>query len=205
MSAPPLLCAAVEVALNRYLGLERDALAACADMQGRVIELRTESPDASFFIEFHAGGVRVAPEPGRAADVRVGGRTSTLFRLAWTVAQGQDDGIPQGLTVDGDVELLHRFNRVLAGVGFDPEELAARFVGDAASHRLVDGLRGFAAWGRRSLGTLGLDTAEYLREETRDLARAADVEDWMLSVERLRDDVARFEARLRRAESRVRP
>lgn len=204
MSTSSLLCAAVEVALNRYLGLETSALEACAQMGGRTIELRTLAPDGSFFIEFHAGGVRVAPDSDRAADVAVSGRAATLMRLAWTLAQGQgDDGIPQGLQVEGDVELLHRFNRVLAGVGFDPEELAARFVGDAAGHRLVSGLRGLLSWGRRSAGTLGLDTAEYLREETRDLAHAADVEAWLTDVECLRDDVARFEARLRRAEARA--
>lgn len=204
MSAPALLCAAVEVALNRYLGLEADALEACAQMSGRTIELRTLAPDGSFFIEFHRGGVRVAPQGERAAEVVVSGRASTLMRLAWTLAQGQgDDGIPQGLQVDGDVELLHRFNRLLARVGFDPEELAARVVGDAAGHRLVGGLRSLLSWGRRSVGTLGLDTAEYLREETRDLAHAADVEAWLTDVERLRDDVARFEARLRRAEARA--
>jgi len=204
VSAPPLLCAAVEVALNRYLGLEQSALEACAALAGRAIELRTESPDWSFFVEFHGGGVRVAAELGRAADVRVSGRAATLMRLAWSVTQGDgDQRIPQGLQVDGDVELLLRFNRILAAVGFDPEELAARFVGDAAGHRLVEGLRTLSDWGRRSLATLSLDTAEYLREETRDLARAADVEEWALAVETLRDDVARFEARLRRIETRV--
>lgn len=204
MSAPPLLCAAVEVALNRYLGLEQSALEACAALAGRAIELRTESPDWSFFVEFHGGGVRIAPELTRAADVRVSGRAASLMRLAWTLTQGGDERIPQGLQVDGDVELLLRFNRILAGVGFDPEELAARFVGDAAGHRLVEGLRSLSGWGRRSLATLSLDTAEYLREETRDLARAADVEEWALAVEALRDGVARFEARLRRLETRLR-
>ncbi|MEQ1438819.1 SCP2 sterol-binding domain-containing protein [Fontimonas sp. SYSU GA230001] len=201
-NTPPLLCAALEIALNRYLGLEAGALQACAQMSGRSIELRTFSPDGSFFIDFHAGGVRVAPDSPRAADVRVAGSAATLLRLAWTAAQG-DGGIPQGLQVEGDVELLHRFNRVLAGVGFDPEELAARLFGDAAGHRLAGGLRHVLAWARRSIDTLGLDTAEYLREETRDLARAADVEEWLAGVERLRDDVARFEMRLRRAEARL--
>lgn len=203
MSAPALLCAAVEVALNRYLALEAGALAACASLSGRAIELHTRAPDWSFYIEFHAGGVRVGAEPAGTADVCVSGEVRTLMRLAWTAAQSGDSGIPQGLQVDGDVELLHRFNRILAGVGFDPEEFAARFLGDAAAHRAVDGLRSLLGWTRRSLDTLGLDTAEYLREETRDLAKAADVEDWTMQVERLRDDVARFEARLRRAEARV--
>ncbi|HEY1077301.1 MAG TPA: SCP2 sterol-binding domain-containing protein [Fontimonas sp.] len=204
MSAPALLCGAVEVALNRFLALEDSALRECAQLSPRVIELRTQAPDWSFFIEFHGAGVRVAPDCDRTAEVRVSGRMSNLMRLAWTVAQsGGDTGVPQGLQVDGDVELLLRFNRLLARIGFDPEEFAARIVGDAAGHRLTQGLRGVLAWGQRTVNTLGLDSAEYLREETRDLARASDAQEWAESVDKLRDDVARFEARLQRLERQV--
>ncbi len=204
MSAPALLCGAVEVALNRFLALEDSALRECATLSPRVIELRTQAPDWSFFIEFHAGGVRVAPDCDHAAEVRVSGRMSNLMKLAWTVAQsGGDTGVPQGLQVDGDVELLLRFNRLLARIGFDPEEFAAKIVGDAAGHRLTQGLRGLLNWGQRTASTLGLDSAEYLREETRDLARGSDAEDWAAAVDRLRDDTARFEARLQRLERQV--
>jgi ubiquinone biosynthesis protein UbiJ len=200
MTAPAVLCAALEVALNRYLGLEASALEACAQLSGRRIALQTQVPDWCFVIEFHAGGVRVGSALEGSADVSVSGRLPALMRLAWTVAQGQS-GMPQDLQVDGDVGLLQRFNRVLASVGFDPEEFAARFVGDAAAHRATQGLRGLLEWGRRTVSTLGLDTAEYLREETRDLARAADVEEWMDEIDRLRDDVERLDARLQRLET----
>lgn len=202
MSAPALLCAAMEIALNRHLALEPAVLAQCAKLSGRVIELRTETPDWAFCLEFHAGGVRVAPEPPRKPDVRVRGRVQTLFQIALNAARdGADAGIPGGLQVEGDIEPLQRFSRMLAEVGFDAEEFVARFVGDAAAHRAVGGLRGLFGWTRRSAATLGLDAAEYFREETGDLARAADVADWSAGVETLRDDVARFEVRLRRVES----
>lgn len=204
MSAPAVLCAALEVALNRYLGLEASALDTCAQLAGRRIVLRTPQPDWCFVVEFHAGGVRVGSELDGTADVSVSGRLPALMRLAWTVAQGHS-GVPQDLQVEGDVELLQRFNRVLASVGFDPEEFAARFVGDAAAHRATQGLRNLFDWGRRAVSTLGLDTAEYLREETRDLARAADVEDWMNEIDHLRDDVERFDARLKRLEAAQAP
>ena len=83
---------------------------------------------------------------------------------------------------------------------FDPAEVAARVVGEGAAHRLVGGLRGLFGWGRRSAATLTLDTAEYLREETRDLARRVDAEEWMDAVDTLREDTDRLEARLRRIE-----
>ncbi len=201
MSAPPsLLCAALEVALNRYLALEPAVLADCEALSGRRIALRTEAPDWRFVIEFHRGGVRVSGDTDVDAEVEVAGSLATLMRLAWTVRR-RDAGVPQGLRIDGDAELLRRFNGLLADVGFDAEEFAARFVGDAAAHRLTQGLQGLFGWGRRTAGTLALDTAEYLREETRDLARAADVDDWSDAVDTLRDDVERLEARLRRLEA----
>lgn len=200
MSAPGLLAAALEVALNRYLALEPEVLAECGSLKGRSIALAVDAPAWTFLIEFHAGGVRVLDAGTLTPDVSVHGSLPTLLRLAWTVRR-QDGGIPQGLAVDGDVELLRRFNRMLARVGFDPEELAARLVGDAAAHRLNQGLQSLFGWGRRSVDTLALDGAEYLREESRDLARASDVAEWMESVESLRDGVDRLDARLRRLET----
>jgi ubiquinone biosynthesis protein UbiJ len=201
-AAPALLCAAIEVALNRYLSLEPEVLADCARLQGRVIVLDVAVPAWQFFIEFSGSGVRVLPQLDQTPDVTVRGSLSTLMRLSWQVSQGEA-GIPQGLQIDGDTELLQRFNRLLARVGFEPEEFAARFVGDAAAHRLTQGLQSVFGWGRRSAGTLALDTAEYLREETRDLARAADVEEWMDAVDAVRDGADRLEARLQRLEART--
>ncbi|WP_028080916.1 ubiquinone biosynthesis accessory factor UbiJ [Solimonas soli] len=208
MSAPAMLNAALEVALNRYLALEPEVLRECAALSGRCVALAVEAPAWTFALEFHAGGVRVL-EPGTLQpDVTVRGGLTTLMRLAWTVSRkdGAAAGaIPQGLSVDGDVELLRRFNGLLARVGFDPEEFAARFVGDAAAHRLNQGLQTLFGWGRRSVDTLALDTAEFLREETRDLARADDVAAWGEAVETLRDGVERLEARLRRLEAQAEP
>lgn len=195
-----MLCATLEVALNRYLGLEAEALRACGKLDGKRIALRSPLLDWTFVLECHAGGVRVGSALEPAPDVSVSGDLPTVLRSALTMAQGKP-GLPQGLQIDGDVELLMRFNRILASVGFDPEELAARLLGDSAAHRATEGLRSVFGWARRAASTLALDTAEYLREETRDLARAADVEDWMNDVDGLRDDVARFEARIRRLET----
>jgi ubiquinone biosynthesis protein UbiJ len=200
MSAPPLLCATLEVALNRTLRLEPAVLEDCTRLAGRCIALEVDGLGWTFYLEFMEGGLRVLDARAAAADVCVGGGLSALLRLAWQVTQGEG-GLPQALRVSGDTELLTRFNRMLARVGFDPEELAARLVGDAAAHRLNQGLQGLLGWSRKSLATLGLDTAEYLREETRDLARAVDVEDWMDAVDALRERVDRFEARLRRVEA----
>ena len=199
---PSLLCAGLEVALNRTLRLEPEVLAECDKLEGRVIALKLTGLDWDVFVEFMPGGVRVLPEFERAADVSVSGAPAVVLRIGLQAASGET-GLPSGLRVEGDPELLLRFQRMLARVGFDPEELLAPLLGGPAAHRVVEGLGRFFGWGRKTAGTLALDTAEYLREESRDLARREDAEDWMDAVDRLRDGVDRLEARLKRLETRA--
>lgn len=199
MSTPALLCATLEVALNRVLRLEASALKACAALEGRSLALEASDLGWRLVIEPGAGGVRVLGDDALACDVTARAPMPRLLTLALRMAGGER-GLPRELEVEGDTELLQTFARILSGVGFDPEELVARAVGDAAAHRLVEGARGLFGWGRRSAESLSYSGAEYLREETEDLARAGDVEAWMQDVETLRDDVDRLQARLDRLE-----
>lgn len=198
-AAPALLCATLEVALNRLLGQEPQALAECAALDGRIISLAVESLGWEFHLECHAAGVRVLTELPPHSDVRVRAPLALLLRLALQTARGES-ALPAGLHIEGDPGLLQRFSRALAVAGFDPEELIAQFTSEATAHRIHQSLRGLFGWGRKAAGTLALDTAEYLREETHDLARASDVTQWMDAVDSLRDDVARLDARIKQME-----
>ena len=200
MAAPSMLCAALEVALNRYLALEPEVLADCGRLQGRVIALHASGPEWEFFLCPNAQGVQVLDAWPAKPDVRISATLGQLLRQG--LRAGSDAGSTlSGVAVEGDAELLARFAKLLAKVGFDPEEWLAKWLGDAAAHRINQGLRGLLDWGRSSVSTLSLDTAEYLREETRDLVHRADVEQWMDQVDNLRERADRFAARLQRLET----
>lgn len=196
---PALVCATVEVALNRTLRLEPEVLADFARLDGRVLAFTVDGLEWDFYLECTPSGVRVLAAAERTADVHVHGGAIGYAQLARQLGGG-DASLPPGVSVDGDAELLHRFAQLIARVGFDPAELIARFTGDGAAQRLMQGLQGLLGWGRASAKTMSTNTAEYLREETYDLARKADADDWSAGVETLRDDVARLEARLKRLE-----
>lgn len=202
MSAPPLLCATLEIALNRYLALEPSVQAEFGRLQGRVIALHAQGPDWEFYVCPNASGVTVLDawpgEPQDKPDVRISAKPAALLRRAF---RGADAGA-SGVSVEGDAELLQRFSTLLAKVGFDPEEWLARWVGGGAAHRLNQGLQGLLGWGRQSASTLGLDTAEYLREETRDLVHRADIERWLEDVEAVRRRSEALASRLERLERR---
>ncbi len=199
MTTPTVLCAALEVALNRYLALEPEALAGCGRLQGRAIALHAKGPEWEFFLCPNRQGVRVLDAWAGKADVRISAPATQLLRQVLRSGLGQG-AAPSGVTIEGDAELLSRFGSLLAKVGFDPEEWLAKWLGDAAAHRVNQGLRGLLDWGRNSVSTLSLDAAEYLREETRDLVHRADVEQWMDAVDTLRERSDRFAAKLERLE-----
>lgn len=199
---PAFICAAVEVALNRTLRLEPEVLEDFARLDGKVLALTVDGLEWDFFIECIPGGVRVLPCFEHRADVHLHGGAIGYAQLASQFKSG-DTHLPPGVSIDGDAELLHRFTRLLARIGFEPAELIAKFTGDGAAQRLVGGLQSLFGWGRQSAKTMTLNTAEYLREETYDLARKVDAEEWGASVDTLRDDVARLEARLNILSKRI--
>ena len=200
MSAPPLLCAAVEIGLNRYLALEPEVAAEFARLEGRVIALHAQGPDWEFYLCPARAGVVVLDAHAGKPDVRISARPAALVRRAFRGADGGAGG--SGVTVEGDADLLHKFSTLIGRVGFDPEEWLAPWLGDGAAHRVGQGLRGLLGWGRASASTLALDTAEYLREETRDLPHRADVERWMDGVNAVRQRGEQLAARLARLERR---
>lgn len=196
MTAPSLLCAGLEIALNRYLALEPGVLAEMGRLEGRVIALQADGPGWEFFLRPHAAGVQVLDAYDGAPDVRVRARPSQLVRQAL-----RGGGSPlAGVQVEGDAGLMQQFGDLLRQVGFDLEEWLAQVMDGGAAHRVNTALRGLLAWGRKAGGTLALDTAEYLREETRDLVHRDDVEQWAAGVEALAERADRLEARLARLE-----
>jgi ubiquinone biosynthesis protein UbiJ len=197
--APPLLCAGLEIALNRYLALEPEVLADLGKLSGRVIALQAEGPGWEFFLCPHAAGVQVLDRYDGAPDVRIRARPSQLLRQALRGGEGAASPL-SGVQVEGDAGLMQAFAQLLSRVGFDLEEWLARWLDGGAAHRVSEGLRGLAGWGRETASTLALDTAEYLREETRDLVHRADVEQWLASVDALRERVDGFAARVARLE-----
>jgi ubiquinone biosynthesis protein UbiJ len=196
---PSLLCAAAEVALNRRLRLEPSVLEECARCSGQSIDCDITDLGWQLHLELMPGGVRVLAQAKPDADTRIRGSSAGLLRLLWRTAR-HDPRIPDEVQISGDAELLGRFKDWLGRAGFEPGEWLAPIIGDAAAYRVLQAARQAMGWGGTTLRTLALDSAEYLREERGVLARAADVEDWMRQLETLRDDVDRFDARLRRLE-----
>lgn len=201
MSTPAPLCAAVEVALNRYLGLDARALEALRALHGRSLAFVFDPPGWQLVFEIIGDRVRVAAEPEAAPGAVVRGAPSVYARL-FQEQLGRGSALPRGLRVEGDPELLQRFQALLMQVGFDPAEILEPWLGDVAAQRVAEAATGLFAWGRRAVDSLGRQTADYLQHETGDIADRDSVEGFIDAVDALRDRAARAAARVDRLERR---
>jgi ubiquinone biosynthesis protein UbiJ len=71
------------------------------------------------------------------------------------------------------------------------------------ARRLSLAAQGTLRWIKQLGRTAGQNLAEYLQEESRDLASKTEVEEFVQGVDRLRDTAERVEARLAHIEQRL--
>lgn len=140
----------------------------------------------------HDDGVALRPGADALGDVRIAARAADLLRLARGAGGAQ-------LVVDGDAELAQAVQRLLRRMRIDPDERAARVIGDVPAHQLGRLLRGAAAFGRDSARALGEMAGEFAKFEARLLPTRAEVAALVDEIDALRDAVERAEARLDRA------
>ena len=202
MSALPgsgLLAMGVELALNASIQNSSGAQADLKRLAGKVVALNLDGLPLKLWFLPQSGRLTVAADYHGAADIEVRVPAASLL----TAALQRDDNPPKGMQINGDAETAQVFSRLLKQADLDWEELLSRYTGDAVARQFGNLARGLRAWGRDAAGRLGRDLAEYLQYESRDLPPRREMEAFLAGVDRLRDDAARLEARLKRAAARA--
>lgn len=197
MSAP--LYKPLETLLNRGISGSREASRLSRSLTGR--RLRIELRGLPLALEIVATGDGLALYEGgqETPDCVISGLPLSLARLGLT---GDADIFRQGsVSISGDPVLAQDFQRLLDLARPDWEEELSRQVGDVAAHQIGNAARGLARWGQQAVETLGRDTGEFLKEESRDLPTRFEVDEFLDQVDELGGAVDRAEARLRRLES----
>jgi ubiquinone biosynthesis protein UbiJ len=192
-TSSPLLRAA-EAALNRLLALDSVVATDLATLEGRSVALRLKPWPKPIRASVADGRFRL--EDARDADLSIVATPGALLALA-----GERGGLslPAGrIEIAGDADLARRLQKLVAGYSPDLDAPLAAAFGEVAGHQIGKGLRAAFAFGRDTLRTLTRSTAEYLREESRDLVAPGEVEAFIEEVDGLRDAVERAEARIQR-------
>ena len=190
-------------ALNRNIGESTPARELCRQLDGKTIAVRVRDTGLAMVFEINDEVLDLRPEVDAEPDVVLTGMLVTLAKMAGPGGHDHSPAALQGgLDISGDAFTAQAFQKLLKHARPDPEEELSRFVGDAAAHQAGEFARGLRNWAIGARATMGANIREYLQEEKREVPSRYEVERFARSVDALRDDVARLEARINRLLSR---
>ncbi len=128
-------------------------------------------------------------------DVTLCGSLWALARLANEGAHSE--GFSQGrISMSGDAELGQAFQRVLGKLQIDWEELTANLLGDMAARKLHRAFADAGNWFSQSSQQFKENSGKFIQEEVKVAPSRVEVENMSDTVETLRSDTARLEARV---------
>jgi len=197
------LGALLEVALNRALALDAHTQQSLAGLEGRRIGVQLRGANLALAIRVRDGKLAVGPHWEQPADLNVHASPASL--LAFALRRGDDSPLPPGkVDISGDAELARRLEKLLRDFQPDVEEAFAKTFGDVLGVPLARAVQRAFAWTRDTAQALAQDSAEYLREESRDLVAPAEMEQFLDDVDGVRERADRLDARVQRLAARAR-
>ena len=179
-------------ALNHLLEAEPWARERLAPFAGATLEMRAPPlPPLRFTIAVDGSLGAAAPAAESALVV-------TIRPVALAAAVKGEDHLLRSIDVAGNAKLAGEIMFLVRHLRWDVEEEFAKFVGDAAAHRLVGLARDAAAWHADAARRIAGSVVEYAVEEKHVLVKRVALGEIAAAHARLRDGLERLEKRIER-------
>lgn len=195
-SLPTSALGTVEIALNRYLAGDTRALKRCSALEARALELRFSDLGLALTFIGERHGVQVCGPREVEADVCLTGTSSAFGRILFS--GGREGLTGGGLRIEGDVGIAQSFADLFSDVDFDVADIVDARFGPVPAYMVGRGLKTARALFARAAREVPEQTAEYLREETRDVIGGWEHDKFVAEIDTLRADVDRLAARVGR-------
>ena len=188
----------VATLINRQIKATTPAREICEDIEGSVVAIRVRDSALATYFHIHADHISLTGQFSDEPDVVITGSLLSLGKLATPSAT---EAIRDGsVELHGDARVVQSFQRLLQYGKPDLEEELSNIIGDSATQQLSEFGKRLMGWGEQAGATIRQNVSEYLQEENKAVPSRFELEEFRSAVSSIRDDVARFEARLRKFE-----
>ncbi len=199
-----MLSALIETTSRKIFETDPDTLERLAKLDGKLIAIDIKKVNLTFCLAVESNGIAIVPEPNEEGlvDVRLKAKPSTLLKIA---RDGMEDAeLDKGeLEIEGDAITGQRFASMLNALDIDWEELVSEKIGDVPARLLFQFFDNAKAWQQETKHTIQTNLSEYLTEEAEIASHADAVDHFINTVDILRNDTARLEARMQQLEKRL--
>lgn len=177
----------------------REALLKYAGSVIAVVLLNTRQ---TFYIQITRSGIVMDIPDSAVADVTIRGTPTQL--LAYFMAMQRDEpGRAGTIEITGNIALAQKLIGIVKNIEPDWEDRLSAWTGDGIAHTGGNLLRKTVKLAVHAGDTLMQNVSEYLRYESAIVAERAEVNEFIRSVDTLRNDVERLKLRLTRLQSKA--
>jgi ubiquinone biosynthesis protein UbiJ len=197
-----ILGRALQALLNRALALDEESRERLRALDGRAIAIEFSGVGVAMRITVEGDALRVGPASAAAADLKLRARPASF--LAMALRRGESTTLPAGkVEISGDAELARRIEKLVRNFQPDIEEAFTRVFGDVLGYQIAQAFKRAFDWSRESAKNLVQDSADFLRDEIRELVAPDEMEQFLDDVDALREDADRLDARIARITARA--
>ena len=196
------LLAPVQTMLDKGVEQSASARNLCAELEGKTLLLKPSAAGLCTYFEVNEGRLLLKYGQPEKADAEIAGSVISLLRLA---ADDPEEVIrSKAVALSGDTDVAENYQALLKFVRPDPEEELSKIVGDPVAHEVGRAARGLMGWAEKARHSLARSAAEFLVEETRDLAAVTELKEFSAGVNKVSQDVDRAEAKLAQLRQQIR-
>ncbi|MEQ1486592.1 SCP2 sterol-binding domain-containing protein [Methyloglobulus sp.] len=197
MLIKPLLITALETALNRYLALDNNKEDLLIPLKGKVIALTIQPFNETLYLCPTSDSIQIIDQITGQPDTTISGSAWALGLMG--ISTKPMRSVFSGeIKIEGDIQTGKQFQAVFKKLDIDLEGLLAQYAGDDLASRISQFFRSGQEWGKETIETFRLNTAEFLQEETRDLPAKPEIDIYYQQVDELRNASDRLNSRVER-------
>lgn len=184
----------LQAVLNRNIAASAAARALCRRLDAKVLALHVDGMPLSIYFKSDGEQMSLDTQFDGTPNATLSGTPLSLLRMAGPAPEAAVRG--GSVHIHGDAEVAQTFSELLKQARPDLEEELSRVVGDVAAHHVGNAARSALSFVRKAADTFAQNISEYLQEEGRDAPSRTEADEFISGVDKMRDDVERFEARL---------
>ncbi len=198
------LLTVIEIAINRYIGLDPHTQQRLQQLAGNYITIECTGLATPFIFQLQLTNdkIRVLPDdPTVVPTTYIKGTPLALCRLG---ILSTDNGIVnQDIEISGDIELGQTIKTIFDNMDIDWEGHLANGIGDVAAHAVGNAARRIKRAVKHTVRTTRANVSEYVTEEIRITPTHIELTDFLTDVDNVRDDTARLIARITHLENQL--
>ncbi len=197
MPIKPLLITALETALNRYLALDSNKENLLIPLKGKVIALTIQPFNETLYLCPSSESIQIIDQITGQPDTTISGSVWALGLMG--ISTKPMRSVFSGeIKIEGDIQTGKQFQAVFKKLDIDLEGLLTQYAGEDLASRISQFFRSGQEWGKETIETFKLNTAEFLQEETRDLPAKPEIDIFYQQVDELRNASDRLNSRVER-------